>query len=248
MIRCLFVVALLIATSHAFAQTSAQPSTQPAREIYKDAAYGIGFDLGKMIKSSKVPMDVDKIIEGLRDCIAGKPSQVSEADFKAAMIKVQTEAQANAVAEAKILAVKNEAEGKAYCETNAKKPGVKVTASGLQYESITEGTGASPKITDVVKVHYTGKLIDGKTFDSSVERGEPVSFPLARVIRGWGEGLQLMKVGGKAILVIPGSLGYGEEGAGEDIPPNATLVFTVELLAIEKPDGLSIPIPGIQGR
>jgi len=241
MIRRLLVVALLITASRAFAQ----PATQPGRDIYKDASYGIGFDLGKSIKESKIPMDADKIIEGLRDAFAEKKSQLSDADFKAAMIKVQTEAQANAEANAKIEGAKNEADGKAYCEMNAKKPGVKVTASGLQYQSLTEGTGASPKLTDTVKVHYTGKLIDGKTFDSSVDRGEPISLLLARFIKGWAEGLQLMKVGGKAILVIPSNLAYGAEGMGSDIPPNSTLVFTVELLAIEKPDnGLSLPLPG----
>lgn len=243
MIRRLFVVALLMTASHASAQPA--PATQPGGDTYKDASYGIGFDMGKSIKESKLPMDPDRIIEGLRDSMAGKPSQVSDADFKTAMTKVQAEAQANAEANAKVEGAKNETDGKAYRDENAKKPGVKVTASGLQYQSVSEGTGAAPKLSDTVKVHYTGKLIDGTTFDSSVDRGQPVSFPLGDVIKGWGEGLQLMKVGGKAILVIPPDLAYGADGAGPKVPPNATLVFTVELLAIEKPDnGLALPIPG----
>ena len=107
------------------------------------------------------------------------------------------------------------------------------TASGLQIETLVAGTGETPKATDKVKVHYTGKLIDGTKFDSSIDRGEPITFPLNGVIKGWGEGLQLMKVGGKARLVIPPSLAYGADGTGP-IPPNATLVFEVELLSIEK--------------
>ena len=106
------------------------------------------------------------------------------------------------------------------------------TASGLQYEVLTEGTGPKPKATDTVTVHYKGTLTNGKVFDSSYERGEPISFPLDRVIKGWTEGLQLMSVGSKYRLTIPSQLGYGAAGAGGVIPPNATLVFEVELLKI----------------
>ena len=111
---------------------------------------------------------------------------------------------------------------------------MKTTASGLQYEVVTEGTGASPKTSDKVKVHYKGSLIDGTEFDSSYARGQPVEFPLGNVIPGWTEGLQLMKVGGKSKLYIPSQLAYGERGAGAKIGPNETLVFEVELLNVEK--------------
>ncbi len=111
-------------------------------------------------------------------------------------------------------------------------PGVIVTQSGLIYRSLTEGTGAQPGATDVVKVHYRGTLPDGKEFDSSYKRGEPASFPLDRVIKCWTEGVQRMKVGGKARLVCPPAIAYGERGAGGVIPPNATLVFEVELLGV----------------
>ena len=111
---------------------------------------------------------------------------------------------------------------------------MKTTASGLQYETITEGTGAQPKAADKVKVHYKGTLIDGTEFDSSYARGQPVEFPLGNVIPGWTEGLQLMKVGGKAKLYIPSNLAYGERGAGAKIGPNETLIFEVELLNVEK--------------
>lgn len=124
----------------------------------------------------------------------------------------------------------NKAAGEAFLAENAKKPGVMTTASGLQYQIITEGTGASPSTTDNVTVHYQGTTIDGKEFDSSYKRGAPATFPLNRVIPGWTEGLQLMKEGGKSRLFIPSNLAYGERGAGRDIGPNSTLIFDVELI------------------
>nr|WP_319398122.1 FKBP-type peptidyl-prolyl cis-trans isomerase [uncultured Carboxylicivirga sp.] len=123
-------------------------------------------------------------------------------------------------------------EGEDFLAANAKKEGVQVTASGLQYKIIEEGTGKSPVATNTVKVHYTGTLIDGTKFDSSVDRGEPAEFQLNRVIPGWTEGLQLLKEGGKAMLYIPYNLGYGERGAGGMIPPYSALIFEVELIEI----------------
>ena len=117
---------------------------------------------------------------------------------------------------------------------NAKKEGVKTTASGLQYTVLKEGTGKSPKATDTVKVNYEGKLIDGKVFDSSYKRGEPIEFPLNGVIKGWTEGVQLMKEGATYEFVIPYKLAYGESGTpGGPIPPNATLIFKVELIQVK---------------
>ncbi len=124
----------------------------------------------------------------------------------------------------------NKAAGEAFLVENAKKPGVITTASGLQYQVITEGTGAKPSASDTVTVHYQGTTIDGKEFDSSYKRGAPASCPLNRVIPGWTEGLQLMKEGGKSRLFIPSNLAYGERGAGRDIGPNSTLIFDVELI------------------
>ena len=120
-----------------------------------------------------------------------------------------------------------------YTIDNKKKESVVTTASGLQYKVITEGTGASPKSTDTVSVHYKGTLINGKEFDSSYRRGQPASFPVNGVIKGWTEALQLMKVGSKWQLFIPSELAYGEQGAGGVIPPNATLVFEVEVISID---------------
>jgi FKBP-type peptidyl-prolyl cis-trans isomerase FkpA len=122
---------------------------------------------------------------------------------------------------------------KQFLVDNAKKEGVLTTASGLQYKVLEAGSGAKPKASDTVNVHYSGKLINGKKFDSSYDRGEPISFPLNGVIAGWTEGLQLMPVGAKYELVIPAELGYGSRGAGGVIPPDATLIFEVELLGIK---------------
>ena len=124
--------------------------------------------------------------------------------------------------------------GREFLEENAKNDSVKVTESGLQYMVLKEGNGAKPGPTDTVTVHYTGTLIDGKVFDSSVERGEPATFPLNRVIPGWTEGLQLMSEGSKYRLFIPSELAYGEKGAGDDILPNSTLIFDVELIKVTK--------------
>ena len=126
----------------------------------------------------------------------------------------------------------NKAAGAAFLAENGKKPGVVTTASGLQYQVITEGTGTSPGATDKVTVHYQGVTIDGKEFDSSYKRGAPITFPLNGVIAGWTEGLQLMKQGGKSKLFIPSNLAYGERGAGRDIGPNSTLIFDVELIKV----------------
>ena len=140
-------------------------------------------------------------------------------------IRAQQEQQVEAMAEANLKS------GEAFLAENAKKDGVTVTASGLQYRVITEGAGDAPKATDTVKVHYEGRLISGDVFDSSIARGEPVSFPLNGVIPGWSEGVQLMKVGSKFEFTIPSALAYGPSGTGP-IPPNSVLVFDVELLEI----------------
>ena len=232
--------AVLAIAAVATAADSTQPAaTQPGAKSalsgqYQQASYGIGYDLGKNIKQSRVALDPELIIQGLRDCLSGSDAKVSQEQFREAMTMIQGEMQKNAAADAKVAGESAAKAGDTFQAENAKKAGVTVTKSGLQIETIKEGTGASPTGSDTVKVHYTGRLIDGTVFDSSVERGQPISFPLNGVIPGWTEGLQLMKVGGKAKLVIPPGLGYGAAGAPPSIPPNATLVFEVELLDIPK--------------
>ncbi len=228
----------LLAAPVCLSQTTkpaAAPTTNPTSmdTHLRDASYGIGFNMGTELTQAPFKLDVEQVVAGLRDASGGKPSAFPEAQVRAALEALQHDAAAGAEAKARQGGDANVKAGDAYRAENGKKPGVTTTPSGLQIETLVAGTGPSPAATDKVKVHYTGTLIDGTKFDSSVDRGQPITFPLNGVIKGWGEGLQLMKVGGKARLVIPPSLGYGPQGTGP-IPPNATLVFDVQLLSIEK--------------
>jgi len=182
----------------------------------------------------------ESVSQGFNDALAGK-SKLSEQEIQEQFGIFQQQMQAAQQQAAEIEKQKNAEEGETakvagatFLATNGKKEGVVTTESGLQYSVVTEGEkdGAKPKVTDVVKVHYTGMFIDGKTFDSSVDRGEPATFPLNRVIKGWTEGLQLMTVGSKYHFVIPGDLAYGPNGRPGSIPGNSVLQFDVELLAI----------------
>lgn len=197
------------------------------------AAYAIGYMTGKQSVQHVPNLDTNAYVAGFKDAHAKKAAAMSEADMQKTLMAFQEKLQAEAVAAQSKGASDAATKGAAFLAENGKKPGVKTTASGLQYEVLSAGTGASPKATDVVKVHYEGKLIDGTVFDSSLQRGEPVEFPLNGVIPGWTEGVQLMKVGSKFRFVIPSALAYGPQGAGP-IPPNSVLVFVVELLDIKK--------------
>src|SRR5947208_346482 len=188
-------------------------------------SYSIGMNIGFNLNRQNVQINPEALTAGMKDAIAGKPQlnpdQVKEimAAFEKDMEQKQKEAGA-----------KNASEGTKFLEENKKKEGVKTTASGLQYKAIKDGTGAQPKATDTVTVNYRGTLINGTEFDSSYKRGEPASFPLNGVIKGWTEGLQLMKVGSKYQFFVPPNLAYGERTVGPDITPNSTLIFEVELL------------------
>ena len=189
-------------------------------------SYALGLSMGQNFKGSGVAnLNIDDFADALRAVYNDTEKKMSYDEAK----QVVTEFFTNLEAEARN---NNERLGKEFLEQNAKQEGVKVTASGLQYQVVTEGTGPKPGPNDVVTVHYTGRLIDGTVFDSSVERGEPATFPLNGVIAGWTEGLQLMQEGGKYRFFIPYHLGYGEHGAGSSIPPFAALVFDVELLEV----------------
>ena len=231
----LFLATLpLLAAAVATGQTATPATTHPTTmdTHLHDASYGIGFNMGKQLAGAPFKLDVEQVVAGLRDASGGKPSAVPDAQVHAALERLQADAAAGAEAKAREGGDANVKAGDAYRAENGKQPGVRTTPSGLQIQVLTPGTGESPKATDKVKVHYVGTLTDGTKFDSSIDRGEPITFPLNGVIKGWGEGLQLMKVGEKARLVIPPSLGYGPQGTGP-IPPNATLVFEVQLLSIE---------------
>ncbi len=189
-------------------------------------SYSLGVLLGNNLKNQGLDkLDVDVISEAIKDVFGGKPLKVAVQECGKNLdgyIQAQNAKKFG----------KNMEEGKAFLDANAKKPGVKVLPSGLQYEVIKEGDGPMPTATDNVLTHYHGTLINGEVFDSSVDRGEPISFPVNGVIKGWTEALQLMKKGSKWKLYIPYNLAYGERGAGGKIGPYATLIFEVELLKI----------------
>ncbi|MBP8302632.1 MAG: FKBP-type peptidyl-prolyl cis-trans isomerase [Phycisphaerae bacterium] len=198
-------------------------------------SYAIGFQAGSSYRSQEVPIHLDMLIQGLKDGFGGQTSVLSSDETQQVMTAFRKDMQARADKKRKDLADKNLAEGKAFLEANAKKEGVQVLASGLQYKVLKEGTGKTPVATDRVKVHYRGTLINGTEFDSSTKGGKPVEFLVTQVIKGWIEALQLMKEGSKWELYVPAALAYGEPGR-PSIPPNSVLVFEVELLEILKPD------------
>jgi len=196
------------------------------------AGYSIGVNIG-MNLVSQMPMDdldADALVAGVRDALNGE-LQMSEAEIMAAIQAFSTAQQERMNAEVEAAAQA----GRDFLVNNGQRPEVTTTASGLQYEVLSQGAAGAPmpQDSDTVTVHYHGKLIDGTVFDSSVERGDPASFPLNGVIAGWTEGVQLMKVGDKFRFFIPPELAYGPNGAGQLIGPNMTLVFDVELLEVQ---------------
>lgn len=222
-----WTLALLLSTP-ALAFSGAQKKADLTSDKGK-ISYTIGQQIGRQLKGQSFEVDTDTLAASIQDVLAGKESRLKPEEMKAVMMKAQQAESA-----------KMEAEGKANLEKGAKfladnkgKAGIKTTASGLQYEVLREGKGKSPKPTDLVRVHYKGTLTDGTQFDSSYDRGQPTEFPLNGVIRGWTEGLQLMKVGGKNRLFVPGDLAYGPQGR-PGIPPNSVLIFEVELMDIVK--------------
>lgn len=190
--------------------------------------YGIGLQIGQQLLSSGMEVDAEAVARGINDVLNQNPPAIDLNDVTKALQELGARAE---VAQAEAFKA-IEADNKAFLEENKKAKGVVVTESGLQYEVLTEGTGAKPTAASSVRVHYTGSLIDGTVFDSSVKRGTPAEFPVGGVIKGWTEALQLMTVGSKWRLTIPQELAYGERGAGASIPPFATLIFEVELLDI----------------
>ncbi len=227
-VRMLIVpLCIILAGSPVFAGEKAELKTQKDK-----LSYAIGMDMGGSLKRNAIDVDIDALVKGLKDALAGGKMMMTEQEQRETLMAFQKEFQAKQQEKMKTLAEKNKKEGEAFLAENKKKPGVKTLPSGLQYKVITEGKGASPKETDTVTVNYRGTLIDGTEFDSSYKRNEPATFPVKGVIKGWTEALQLMKVGAKWQLFVPSSLAYGERGAGGVIGPNATLIFEVELLKI----------------
>jgi FKBP-type peptidyl-prolyl cis-trans isomerase FklB len=203
----------------------AQEKSPPLKDQKDKVSYSIGLNIGTNLSRQNVEINPDALTAGIKDGIAGNP-QLTQDQIKEVMTTFEKDLQAKQ----KAAGEKNAAEGAKFLEENKKKEGVKTTASGLQYKVIKEGTGSQPKATDTVTVNYRGTLIGGKEFDSSYKRGQPATFPLGGVIKGWTEGLQLMKTGSKYQLFVPSALGYGERAVGPDLAPNSTLIFEIELL------------------
>lgn len=197
-------------------------STPTYTSVAERGSYGVGLDVGKQLKSNPFEgMDPEIVAKGLIDAFKGNAPAVSEQELEAAFAEIQKQMAGDAAAA-----------GEQFLAENAKKDGIQVTASGLQYEVITEGSGEKPSASSTVSTHYHGTLIDGTVFDSSVQRGQPAEFPVNRVIAGWTEALQMMNVGSKWRLFVPYQLAYGERGAGGAIGPYQALIFEVELLSI----------------
>lgn len=217
-----------------------QQDTARLNELATDAqrySYAIGMDVGGSLQRTGLEIDLQALQQGLRDCFAGSDSMLTQAEIGQVLRDFQTQARQAMESQQKKDAADNLEEGEAFLETNRNAEGVQVTESGLQYIVLNEGTGATPTAEDRVKVNYQGTLIDGTVFDSSYDRGEPATFNVNRVIPGWTEGLQLMKVGAKYKFFIPAELAYGERSPSPKIPPNSTLIFEVELLGIENDEG-----------
>jgi FKBP-type peptidyl-prolyl cis-trans isomerase FklB len=198
------------------------------------ASYALGTDLAKNLSQQGVNIDIKALTLGLEDVLNQKPLRLSQEEMQAAVNEVKTALLQKRLEEQKALGEKNAKAGADFLAKNKTKPGVKTTASGLQYKVITEGKGPSPTEDDMITAHYKGSLIDGTVFDSSYERGSPLEFQMNNVIKGWKEALKLMNVGAKWEVYIPAELAYGEKGAGNRIGPNETLIFTVELIKFEK--------------
>jgi len=216
--------------------------TSELKTLKQKVSYGIGLNIGRNMKEQGVEIDTLLLIQGVRDALSGAKPQLTDAELQAAMTAFQRDLERKQAMKRiekdpklKAAAEKNLKDGQAFLAKNAKVKGVKTTPSGLQYQVLKAGKGPSPKATDRVTTHYHGTLIDGTVFDSSVDRKQPATFGVNRVIAGWTEALQLMKVGSKWKLFIPSELAYGlTPRPGGPIGPNAVLVFEVELLSIGK--------------
>jgi FKBP-type peptidyl-prolyl cis-trans isomerase FklB len=226
--RWILTVAMLLLPAFAAAQEA------PALKTEKEKlSYAMGMDLGNQLKTRSVDIDPAIFGRGLADALAGSKTLLTAEEAKAIITELQKAMLVKQAAEAKVVGDKNKAEGDAFLAANKAKEGVVTLTSGVQYKVLSRGTGKQPTIDDTVVCQYRGTLIDGKEFDSSYTRGQPATFPVKGVIKGWTEVLQLMPVGSKWQVFIPPNLAYAERGSGAMIGPNATLIFEIELVAIK---------------
>jgi FKBP-type peptidyl-prolyl cis-trans isomerase len=215
--------------------TAAKPATALALKTQKEkGSYALGMKIGGDLHRQGVSTAVDPAIvaRGVKDALAGSKPLMTEEEEKTALIQLQSQVVGAQQAKMHEAGAANRKEGEEFLAANKSKPGVVTLPSGLQYKILTEGTGPKPTANDTVSCNYRGTLINGKEFDSSYKRGQPTSFPVGGVIRGWTEALQLMPVGSKWQLFIPSDLAYGDRGTGADIGPGSTLIFEVELVSI----------------
>lgn len=218
------------------------PATQPAQsspfKTEKDkVSYAIGMNVGgglrEQLSRQSIEIDANLLEQGLKDALTGNKTLMTDDEARAALTQLQADLKAKQEEKLKVAAETNKKEGDAFLAANKTKEGVITLPSGLQYKILTPGTGAKPTATDTVVCNYRGTLINGKEFDSSAKHGQPITFQVGGVIKGWTEALQLMPVGSKWQLWVPSDLAYGPQQKGPDIGPNSTLVFEVELLSIE---------------
>ena len=248
MTRNLAIIATLLAAGLALsgtvlAQQATPPSTTPApaaSEFKTDMeknSYAIGIDIGgnvaKSLKRSEIDVDPAMLLRGFKESFNGEKLLMTDEEMKDILTKLQADTKVKLEAKAKAAAETNKKEGEEFLAANKSKEGIVSLPDGLQYKVLKQGDGPKPTATDTVECNYRGTLINGKEFDSSYKRGQPVSFGVGQVIKGWGEILGLMPVGSKYQVFIPAELAYGTRGSGADIGPNATLIFEIELISIK---------------
>src|SRR5215471_7900190 len=224
-------------------QNPTMGQASPFKDQKEKVSYALGMNMGSNLRRQGIDIDPNVLSQGLKDGLSGGKTVMTEDEMVNVLTQWQTDNQARQAEKQRQLAESNQKEGEAFLAANKTKEGVVALPSGLQYKVLTQGTGPKPTAEDSVVCNYRGTLIDGKEFDSSYKRGEPATFPVSRVIKGWTEALQLMPVGSKWQLFIPPDLAYGPRGAGQDIGPNSTLIFEVELLSIQEKEKPVAPAP-----
>jgi FKBP-type peptidyl-prolyl cis-trans isomerase FklB len=225
--RIIIILCIALAASPAMAGEKKELKNQMDK-----VSYAIGLDMGNNLKKNEIEVDPDILARAIKDVFSGSKPLMTDQEARETLMAFQKDLRAKQLERNKVIGEKNKKEGDAFLAKNKKENGVETLPSGLQYKVITEGKGKAPKASDTVTVNYSGTLINGTEFDSSYKRGQPATFPVSGVIKGWTEALQLMKEGSKWHLVIPADLAYGEQGR-PGIPPNSVLIFDVELLSIK---------------
>lgn len=230
----------MVLTVHAEAQDK-KPEQKPEpaatqksseKELWEKVSYAVGMNIANAWKQGGVDFDVNEVSKGIKDVLSGHNTKITEQEAREAISQWQTKIRGQQEEKRKQESAKNKKEGEAFLAANAKKPAIKTTPSGLQYQVIREGTGKIPTTNDMVSVHYIGTLINGISFDSTYNRGQPAELPVTGVVKGWTEALQMMKTGSKWKLFVPSNLGYGEQSP-PNIPPNSTLIYEMELVDIK---------------